>query len=127
MPRADAVAYFVPKTMDITEILSNGASAIKDSQVVSMVPLDGQILDNDLVWRSTGLLEPSVSTASISFQRQKSTDDFYAGLAFATAASAFIALVQELPRPEKQEEKTEASPKTRRNPESTSDEPTRQT
>jgi hypothetical protein len=127
MPGTDPIAYFRPKNLDITEALTTADTVMTNSQVTSMVPLDGQLQGTNLVWRSTGPLEPSISTTTIAYQEQKSTNDFYAGLAFATSAAAFIALVQELPRPEKPQKKTEASPKARRDPESPSDQPPRQT
>jgi hypothetical protein len=113
-PGTDGVAYFAPNALDVSETLQGASLAIQNSQVTSMVPLDGQIQGDDLIWHSRGLLEPSISATSIAFQEAKSTDDFYAGLAFATAAAALIACVQEIPPRENSEHDRKTSPKGRR-------------
>lgn len=74
-----------------------GAEAINGARIDSMLPPDGQVVQQDIVWRGQGSLQPSVYATDVNYEREQSTDDFYAGLAFAIAVSAAVAAFQELP------------------------------
>jgi hypothetical protein len=89
--------YFSPGNVISETVLLDGESHLADSQVNSIVPGDYQVHGADLLWQANGPLEPSISTTKISYLEQRSAYDFYSGIAFATAAAALIALLQELP------------------------------
>ncbi len=87
--------FFVPTDISTNELVLGGSELLRDSQTNSMVPSDAQERGDDLLWQATGALQPSISTTAIDYLETRSAHDFYAGIAFAVAAAAIIALLQE--------------------------------
>lgn len=97
-PNSRPEFYVAPLATEFSQRLAWGADQLLGSRVDFITPLDAEVEGHDLVWRSDGNMAPQLRTSSIAFERARSRGDFYSGLAFASAASAVIAAIQELPR-----------------------------
>jgi hypothetical protein len=91
-------ALYWPTRLLATEILAGARSSLEHARIDSILPATGSLQGDSFVWQGTGSLEPTISATNISAAESQSTSAFYSGIAFATAAAAFIALVQEVPK-----------------------------
>jgi hypothetical protein len=105
VPGAAATFYFESPKISVAEGLFTGP-ATQDSRLVFMVPPDGQVQGMNLVWQGIGSMAPRVTATKISAEHKRASFDFYSGIAFATAASALLAGVQEVPRRSARENQT---------------------
>jgi hypothetical protein len=62
------------------------------------LPADGQLQDNDYVWRGGESLEPTLSLTKLGELKSERDWDFASGIAIGLAGAAAIALAQELPK-----------------------------
>lgn len=97
VPGALPTKFYDPQVINTAEQIMGAGQYLRNSQAAPMVPPDGQVRGNDLLWKSNGSLQPTVKTTSIDEAERRSSLDFYSGIALATAAAALIAALQELP------------------------------
>ncbi len=88
--------YWETRTQ-VTEALAGAQSNLADARIDSILSPDGQFQGDSYVWTGTGSLEPSISATNINAAEIQGNYNFLSGIAFATAAAAAIALLQELP------------------------------
>ena len=97
IPGSQSALYW-PTRLLITEVLAGAQPSLVHARIDSILPANGSLQGNSYVWQGTGSLEPTISATNISAAESQSIYAFAAGIAFATAAAAFIALVQEVPK-----------------------------
>jgi hypothetical protein len=90
-------ALYWPTKLLATEVLAGAQSSLAHARIDSILPVNGSLQGDSYVWQGTGSLEPTISATKINAAESQSTYAFASGIAFATAAAAFIALMQEVP------------------------------
>ena len=91
-------AFFVPNALRTTERLDFVSRDLQDYRLESVQPSNGGLVGDDFVWQGGTVLEGTASESNLEAEQFRSNAAFISGIAFATAAAAFIAFVQELPR-----------------------------
>ena len=86
-PGQSTTFYTVPDHLSTEAILADSSNELPGAQVATMTPPDGRVEGSDLVWRASGALQPEVSLGNIAYQDMRASNEFYSGLAFATAAN----------------------------------------
>jgi hypothetical protein len=89
--------FWDPQTLTSTEVLDGVADDISRSDVILNLPSNGRVQGGGFVWTAPGELSPVLSTTNRDLNDARGRDEFYSGVALATAAAALIALVQEGP------------------------------
>jgi len=93
------VPYYVPATVSTQAILQlRGQSQLVNYRVDQLDPTDGAFQDGNFLWSGTGYIEPTAYLSNPASDNSRANDGFIAGVALAVAATAFIALVQEVKR-----------------------------
>lgn len=96
-PGKDVTGFGNPRSFSATESIWNGAAALIGSRIDTVLPPSVAVENNSLEWTTHNILAPEIDTSRKAVADSKGTYDFYAGLAFATAAAAAVAALQELP------------------------------
>jgi len=89
--------WWVGKTVTLTEIMAGAQSSLADSRVDAVLPSNGSLQGGNYVWKGTGSLAPTISATKINTAVSQSNNAFLAGVFFAMAAAAAIALLQGVP------------------------------
>lgn len=93
------VPYYVPATVSTQAILQlRRQSQLVNYRVDQIDPTDGAFQDGNFLWSGTGYIEPTAYLSNPASDNSRANDGFIAGVALAVAATAFIALVQEVRR-----------------------------
>jgi hypothetical protein len=79
-------------------VLAGAQSTLAHARIDSILPANGSLQGDSYVWQGASSLEPTITATNISAAESQSTFAFAAGVAFAIAAAAFIAFVQEVPK-----------------------------
>jgi hypothetical protein len=91
--------YWQPKKLTSTESLEGVGDLIPLSTIRVNLPSNGSLQGNDIVWSGSFGLSATFSAVGREFEATRSRNDFLSGIFFAIAATAVIALIQELPDP----------------------------
>lgn len=94
-PSMKKQAYFLPSAQHTTEVLVTGDIVFSGSQITTLIPQNPVFSRFGPRWESDANLAPIVQTSNVAYSKEESSNDFYAGLAFATAAATCVAAVQE--------------------------------
>ena len=91
------ISVFYPAQVSTAEILT-GVALIFKTEEVNYINPSGNLDGDDFVWQSNSNLEPIFEVTDQDAVQDESNDAFLAGIAFAVAAGAAIALVQAVPK-----------------------------
>ncbi len=95
-PGSSRELYYQPQTLMTTETINGLRPYLQNAVIDSNLPGNGTLQGETYVWQATGWLEGYLSATEVSTSGAEANDDFYAGLAFATAAALAVACAQEL-------------------------------
>jgi hypothetical protein len=98
-------SFFNPANLSDQALLelTSTQSRLIDYKLDQVNPTNGSFENGNFVWRGTGYIEPTLALSDPNSDQARSSDAFLAGVAFAVAAAAFIAFVQELPERRRKE------------------------
>ena len=91
--------YYQPQTLMTTETINSLRPYLQNAVIDSNLPGNGTLQGDTYVWQATGWLEGYLSATEVRTSSAEANHDFYAGLAFGTAAAFFIACAQEFKEP----------------------------
>lgn len=94
--KLSTVQYFVPIVLHTTEELDNVATQLSNSQIGLDVPSSGTVAADNFRWSGREDLEAKLSATDFDALDRRDNDAFLSGIAFALAAAALIAWLQEL-------------------------------
>ena len=93
------LAYFGPATVSTQAILQlRGQSQLINYRVDQIDPTDGTFQDGNFLWSGSGYIEPTAYMTNPVSDNSRANDEFISGVALAVAATAFVALMQEIRR-----------------------------
>ena len=93
------LAYFGPATVSTQAILQlRGQSQLINYRVDQIDPTDGTFQDGNFLWSGNGYIEPTAYMTNPVSDNSRANDEFISGVALAVAATAFVALMQEIRR-----------------------------
>jgi hypothetical protein len=92
--------FMTPNTIATSAVLEvpSGEKHLVDYHVDSVSPTNGSLQGTSYDWTGGQSMEPTLTASDPAANQSRADDQFLAGVAFAVAAAAVIALVQELPR-----------------------------
>ncbi len=93
--RGVRAVFWEPQTIRSSVSISGVASSLTDKSIRVNVPSDGTVQGADFIWQGGYSLSPVLDAVSLDADAQNANYDFLSGIAFATAAAALIALLQE--------------------------------
>jgi len=92
-------AYFSPANVGTQAILQVlGQSQLVNYRVDQIDPTDGNFQDGNFLWSGSGYIEPTAYLSNPASDNGRAIDEFISGVALAVAATALIALIQEIRR-----------------------------
>ena len=89
------IAFDKPKAMQSSITLLGVGTQLNNSRIDVSTPPGGAVVDDNYRWTGSDTLAPYLNATEFSAADSRSRDDFLSGIAFATAAAALIALLQE--------------------------------
>jgi hypothetical protein len=89
--------FWAPKTLQTTERVTAVGNYLYDSDILVNQPSSGTVVNGDFVWSGSYGVDPVLSAVNRDAEEHRARDEFLSGVALATAAAAFVALVQEAP------------------------------
>ena len=95
-PHGPSMLLYVPKRLSIEEVITGAASALRTDQINYSTPAP-TIQGDDYIWNAENSLEATFQATDSTAADALSNGAFLSGILFGIAASAAIALVQEIP------------------------------
>jgi hypothetical protein len=99
-------AMFVPQNLTTSMILAGVQADLQGDRIDYLNPGTGEVGQGFVSWTSGPILSPSIRASNIDAEDSRNNYAFYAGIAFAVAATAAFALIQEGPPRFRQKPKT---------------------
>jgi hypothetical protein len=88
---------FVPQNLTTGMILTGLQADLQGDRIDYLIPGTGEVEQGFVSWTGGPTLSPSIRASNIDEEDSRNNYAFYAGIAFAVAATAAFALIQELP------------------------------
>jgi hypothetical protein len=89
--------FWEPPTMSTSEVLNDIGPDLLNANIQVNLPSNGTAEGANFAWTGSFGLSPVLRTSDRDAEDRRSRNEFYSGIALATAAAALIALIQELP------------------------------